>query len=190
MPLPDERQRNPGYEEKKKEEKEAERRKTLFRNLRSLAGCGAAPTFILPRVRGRKKEGAARLPAFHRGSRPRDSRIPRLNSDQAWRNAAPVSGGLPPPAPARLQRCTSPVMVPAGMMSEPPGRKGDEPLPAGTATRSAGRSDRPASLQENGMRSFSSPRRANSRNSAGRSHRSDVTRVFPHSLFDLRAPKV
>jgi len=42
------------YEENKKE---AERRKTLFRNLRSLAGCGTAPTFILPRMRGRKRRG-------------------------------------------------------------------------------------------------------------------------------------
>ena len=32
-----------------------------------------------------------------------------------------------------------PVMVPAGMMSEPPECDGDEPPPAGTAPRSAGR---------------------------------------------------
>jgi hypothetical protein len=34
---------HPGYEETKERKKEAERRKTLFRNLRSLAGCGARP---------------------------------------------------------------------------------------------------------------------------------------------------
>jgi hypothetical protein len=40
MPLPDFTSFHPGYEEIKKE---AERRKTLFRNLRSLAGCSARP---------------------------------------------------------------------------------------------------------------------------------------------------
>ena len=91
----------------RKEEKEAERRKTLFRNRRSLAGCGAAPTLTLPRKRGRKKEGAARLPAFHGGSCPRDSRIPRLNSDQASRDTAPKAAGFTPPAPAPLAASTS-----------------------------------------------------------------------------------
>src|SRR5579862_4889098 len=81
---------NPGYEEKKKE---AERRKTLFRNLRSLAGCGTAPTFILPRVRGRKKEGAAHLPAFHRGSYRRESSSLRRSSGQAsWNTCTKRSG--------------------------------------------------------------------------------------------------
>ena len=35
---------------------------------------GTAPTLTLPRLRGRVREGAARLSAFHRGSRQRDSR--------------------------------------------------------------------------------------------------------------------
>ena len=44
MPLPDFTAFNPGYEEKKrKNKKEAERRKTLFRNHRNLAGCGTHP---------------------------------------------------------------------------------------------------------------------------------------------------
>jgi hypothetical protein len=38
--VPDYASLHPGYEEKRKE---AERRKTLFRNHRSLAGCGTAP---------------------------------------------------------------------------------------------------------------------------------------------------
>jgi hypothetical protein len=40
MPTPDFTPFHPGYEERN-ERKEAERRKTLFRNFRSLAGCGA-----------------------------------------------------------------------------------------------------------------------------------------------------
>ena len=85
----------------------------------------------------------------------------------------------------RLQRAPrAPVLMPAGMMSEPPGNKGDEPLSAGTATRSAGRSDRPASLQESGMSFFSSPRGADSRNSAGRFHLADMLRIFLHCLSD------
>ncbi len=84
----------------------------------------------------------------------------------------------------------APVIVPAGMMSEPPGSQGDEPKPAGTATRSAGRSDRPASLQQSGISFFSSPRGARPTNSAGRSHRSDLVRVFFRALFDDRVRKV
>jgi hypothetical protein len=94
MPLPDFTSFYPGYEE---EIKEAERRKTLFRNLRSLAGCGTAPTFILPRVRGRTQEGAARLPAFHRGSCQRDSCIPTAQLGPGFAGQAPLSGGGIPP---------------------------------------------------------------------------------------------
>jgi hypothetical protein len=79
---------------KRKKEKEAERRKTLFRNLRSLAGCGAHPI------------GRARLPAFHRGSRPRDSRIPRLNSGQASWIRSPNAADAPP-APYPVAASTS-----------------------------------------------------------------------------------
>jgi len=192
MPLPDFTAFNPGYEEKKrKNKKEAERRKTLFRNLRSLAGCGAAPTLTLRRKRGREKEGAARLPAFHGGSCPRDSRIPRLNSDQASRDTAPKRRASLRRHRPRLQRAPrAPVMLPAGMMSEPPESKGDEPERAGTATRSAGRSDRPTSLQESGMSFFSSQRGARPTNSAEQSHPPDAKRLFVHSLLDLRAPKV
>ena len=41
---------------------------------------------------------------------------------KASRNTAPVSGGLPPPAPVRLQRAPrAPVVMPAGLIPEPPG---------------------------------------------------------------------
>ena len=73
---------NPGYKRTKerKKKKEAERRKSLFRNLRSLAGCGAAPTSVLgSNVKRRTREGAARLPAFHHGSCQGDFRHPRLS---------------------------------------------------------------------------------------------------------------
>ena len=68
--------------------KEAERRKTLSIILRNLR-CGA------------REASRARLPAFHHGSCQRDSRIP-LGSARARLpgDTAPLSGGLPPPAPA------------------------------------------------------------------------------------------
>jgi hypothetical protein len=72
----------------------------------------------------------------------------------------------------------------------PPGSKGDEPLPASTATRSAGRRLRPASLQESEMSFFSSPRDAQSRNFAGQEYASDLMTVFFGSLLDARAPKL
>ena len=57
--------------------------------------------------------------------------------DQASRSAAPKrhqAAGYPRQRRPRLQRAPRvPVIMPADMMSEPPGSKGDEPLPAGTA---------------------------------------------------------
>src|SRR3984957_12305005 len=53
--------------DERKKEREAERRQTLLAICRA-AGTAAAPLHILPRERGRIKEGAARLSAFHRGS--------------------------------------------------------------------------------------------------------------------------
>jgi hypothetical protein len=58
--------------------KEAERRQTLFNNLRT-SGCGSAPSLTLPRKRGRVREGAARLSAFHHGSHQRESSSLRLS---------------------------------------------------------------------------------------------------------------
>jgi hypothetical protein len=61
---------------------------------------GAAPTFILPRLRGRTKEGAARLPAFHCGSDQGDSRRPRLSaSGHASRDSAGALDPVSPPQP-------------------------------------------------------------------------------------------
>jgi hypothetical protein len=53
--------------ERRNKRREAERRQTLAPTCRA-AGTAAAPLHILPRMRGRIKEGAARLSAFHRGS--------------------------------------------------------------------------------------------------------------------------
>jgi hypothetical protein len=52
-----------------------------------------------------------------------------------------------------------PVMVPAGMMSEPPGSKGDEPSPAGTALAPAGRCH-PAGVPYTEREAAASTRRA------------------------------
>jgi hypothetical protein len=79
---------------------------------------GAAPTFILPRSRRRTQEGAARLPAFHCGSCPRDSRIPRTQLRTRLRGAQHPAG-LSRRRQLRLQRAPrAPVMVPVGMMSD------------------------------------------------------------------------
>src|SRR6202050_4318898 len=113
MPFPDFTSFHPGYERKKKEE---ERRKTPFPHPRSLAGCGTAPPFIPPRVRGRKQEGAARLPAFHRGSGQRDSRIPTAQLGPGFAGQVPKAAGFTPPSadPVYSDAPRVPVIVPAG----------------------------------------------------------------------------
>ncbi len=84
--------------------------------------CGAAPA------------GAARLSAFHRGScqgtiHPEGSAQARLRGRRRHkRRVAPASA-----APTSSDAPRAPVIVPAGMMPEPPGCAGDEPTPAGTA---------------------------------------------------------
>jgi hypothetical protein len=92
----------------KREKKEAERRKALFRNHR-IVRCGAAPA------------GAARLPAFHHGSRLRDCSSRRLSVRPGF-----VGGG------------TSRAGHSAGrLMPELPGSEGDEPTARGHRTRPA-----------------------------------------------------
>ena len=108
--------------ERTEKRKEAERRKSLFRNLRSLAGCGAAPTSVLgSNVKRRTREGAARLPAFHHGSCQGDFRHPRLSlrprflglgrSARSY-TAAPTGGrrpcAFPRALPAPEKTCPSP----------------------------------------------------------------------------------
>jgi hypothetical protein len=61
--------------------RKAERRQTLFINLR-ISRCGTAPTLTLPRARGRAWEGAARLSAFHHGTCGSD-RTPPLSFSHA-----------------------------------------------------------------------------------------------------------
>ena len=122
---------------RKKNIKEAERRKALFRNLRTLR-CGAAPTLTLPRLRGWDWEGAARLPAFHHGSRLRDFSSRRLSVRPGFVGGGAVRGELPSPRRSHFQRCTSRAGLSAGrLMPEPPGSEGDEPKARGHRTRSA-----------------------------------------------------
>ena len=107
-----------------REKQEAERWQSLFRNHRILR-CGTRPA-------------GARSPV---GVPPRllskGLAHPKDCSDQASRSAAPKrhqAAGYPRQRRPRLQRAPRvPVIMPADMMSEPPGSKGDEPLPAGTA---------------------------------------------------------
>jgi len=73
-----------------KKEKEAERRQTRISYLR-------APTFILPRSRGRREEGARRassgtrrLSAFHRGT-CRSEPTPQLSSGRPFVEIAPAN---------------------------------------------------------------------------------------------------
>ena len=145
----------PGYAMKKRK---AERRQTLCNNLRALRH-GTAPTFILPRLRGRAWEGAlacrrsttalAAATERHRSASATrlpgtwSARAPRWFERRARRNACGPDGpdrsrhrGRYPRLPVPVQRdCTrSPVMMPAGrVLPKPPGSTGDEPMPAGTA---------------------------------------------------------
>ena len=89
-----------------KNNKEAERRETLFRNHRTF-GCGSAPL------------GAARLPAFHHGSRQRDSSSPRLSFRPRFPRTRSDKRYLSSPVP--VQRSTSHPGRNAGrLMPKPP----------------------------------------------------------------------
>jgi hypothetical protein len=132
---------------------------TSLRSLRKpSARCGARPT------------GRARLPAFHCGSRQGDFRRPRLSVRPCFRGLGRSIRSYGPPTGAktvcfstgvtRAETCPSPASTSragrnAGrMMPKPPGSQGDEPKPAGTATRSAGQGHRPASSQGSEMGFF------------------------------------
>lgn len=67
------------------------------------SGCGAAPALILPRSRGRKWERAARLTAFHRGTRGGEPTPPLSSRRTSW--DAAKKRALPAPA------CPSPATV-------------------------------------------------------------------------------
>jgi hypothetical protein len=78
--------------------------------------------------------GRARLPAFHHGSRQRESPPQGSASGQASRNTTSDGGGHSAnAAPGCSDAPRMPVIVPAGMMPEPPESKADEAPPAGTA---------------------------------------------------------
>ena len=138
MPLPD-FTRPSGL---RKEKKEAERRKTLFRNLRSLAGCSTRPS------------GRARLPAFHRGSCQRNSCIPTAQLRARLRGASTAKWrALSRPAPAPVAASTSRAGHSAGrLIPEPPESSSDEPPPAGTALAPPAAVTRLASFSERDSR--------------------------------------
>ena len=90
------------------------------------SGCGAAPA------------GAARLPAFHHGSRLRDYASRRLSVRPGFVGGGAVRGELPSPRRSHFQRCTSRAGHSAGgLMPELPGSEGDEPAARRHRTRSA-----------------------------------------------------
>ena len=99
MPLPDFTSFHPGYEEEKK--KEAERRKTLFRNHRSLAGCGTHP------LRARTPSGV-----LARGTHASQ----RLSFGPGFAGQAPKVTGFTPSSagPVYSDAPRVPVIVPAG----------------------------------------------------------------------------
>ena len=67
---------------------------------------------------------------------PWDSRIPRCGSDQVSRSRRLSMAGVSRRRPPRFQRAPRvPVIMPADMMSEPPGCRGDEPFARGHRTR-------------------------------------------------------
>ena len=68
---------------------------------------------------------------------PRDSRIPKCNPDQVSRSRRLSMAGVSRRRSPRFQRAPRmPVIMPADMMSEPPGSNGDEPFARGHRTRS------------------------------------------------------
>jgi hypothetical protein len=122
----------------------------------------------------------ARLPALYRGSRQKPSGLGSVRSRASWsRTTDPLPGQ---PAPGR----------PAfGRPGEFPNRTN-----AVCETASAHRSRSTFRIasgmcpRTSEMSSFSSQRGVRPTNSAGRSHPSDMTRVFVERLFDRWAPKV
>ncbi len=102
-----------------KRKKEAERRKA--QSVSTTAPCDAA----------RVLTGRARLPAFHCGSCPRDSRIPRTQLRARFRGANAKLGGGIPPAPAPLTASTSRAGHSAGRhdAQSRPGAGGTSPCP-------------------------------------------------------------
>jgi hypothetical protein len=117
----------------------------------SALSCGARPA------------GRARLPAFHCGSCQGDVGPQGSASGHASGDSSGAHD-LMDRQPGR-RSCTSPRVLPAPschrpastsraghsagrVMPKPPGSRSDELLPAGTASRSAGRGHRPASLYE------------------------------------------
>jgi hypothetical protein len=161
-------------------QKEAERRETLFLNRRvfrrgarlairarlSAFHCGSRQgDFRRPRLSVRPcfpgQSGARDLMDRQPGRRPHAFPVhdPEKVETGFPKDHAPTNTGV-----TRAETCPSAVSTSragrnAGrMMPEPPGSKGDEPLPAGTAPRSASRSDRLASLTGARRRGFYSSR--------------------------------
>ena len=131
MPLPDFTSFHPGYEERTKERKRNAGRRTVV----SPAPAGA----VAPRIRSACADpsavGRARLPAFHHGSCQGEYLIPKARPGPGFVGQACQRGGghSADTAPTSSDAPRTPVVMPAGMMPEPPGSAADEATPAGTA---------------------------------------------------------
>ena len=126
----------PASQERKKERKR--KRNAGRRKFACSASCDAAPPPPYPpRLRGREREGAARLPAFHRGSCQRNSRIPTAQLGpgfRAERRADQAGGASPRRRRPRFAAMHSHAGQGAGRHDAQAARvRGDEPPPAGTA---------------------------------------------------------
>ena len=115
-------------------EKEAERRKAQFHTVRTLR-CGRAPA-------GAHASRRSTAVLAQGTAHPEGSAQARLRGRQRhMRRVAPASA-----APTSSDAPRAPVIVPAGMMPEPPECEGDEPNARGHRTRSANWRHRPASF--------------------------------------------
>ena len=140
---------NPGYLLKRK--KEAERRQAQISILRACARralckartpSGVPPRFSPKGLSSPKAQRQAMLP----GTRP-ERTILQARPNRGAKDPAPFKRVLPAPNLSQSSESTSRAGHSAGrMMPKPPGSKGDEPKPAGTALAPPAVVRRPASL--------------------------------------------
>ena len=101
-----------------------------------------SPTTAATFVAARAKSGRARLPAFHCGSRQRDSRPQGSASARLGGCGAQAAGCPAGTASVYSEAPRVPVIVPAGMMPKPPESAVTSLTPAGTALAPPSRGQR------------------------------------------------